>query len=60
MATIQVADLGTMPTIITTEALGYLKNNTVLARLVARDWDNEVAQYGQTIKDWPARFSQRQ
>lgn len=50
MATIQVADLGTIPTIVAAEALGYLKNNTVLARLVARDWDNEVAQYGQTIK----------
>lgn len=50
MPTIQVADLGTIPTIVAAEALGYLKNNTVLARLVARDWDNEVAQYGQTIK----------
>lgn len=50
MATIQIADLGTIPTIVAAEALGYLKNNTVLARLVARDWDNEVAQKGQTIK----------
>lgn len=50
MATIQIADLGTIPTIVAAEALGYLKNNTVLARLVARDWDNEVAQYGQVIK----------
>lgn len=50
MPTIQVADLGTIPTIVAAEALGYLKNNTVLARLVARDWDNEVAQWGQTIK----------
>lgn len=37
-------------TIIAAEALGYLKSNTVLARLVARDWDNLVAQYGQTIQ----------
>lgn len=38
-----------IPTIVAAEALGYLKANTVMARLVARDWDNEVAQYGQTI-----------
>lgn len=38
-----------IPTIVAAEALGYLKANTVLARLVARDWDNEVAQFGQTI-----------
>lgn len=37
-------------TVIAAEALGYLRANTVLARLVARDWDNEVASYGQTIK----------
>ncbi|MBN1991350.1 MAG: hypothetical protein JW953_01505 [Anaerolineae bacterium] len=36
-------------TIVAAEALGYLKANTVLARLVARDWDNEVAVYGQTV-----------
>lgn len=38
-----------IPTIVAAEALGYLKANTVLARLVARDWDNDVAQFGQTI-----------
>jgi len=43
----EVADA--IPTIVAAEALGYLKANTVLARLVSRDWDNEVAQYGQTI-----------
>lgn len=37
-------------TIIAAEALGYLKANTVLARLVARDWDNEIARYGQVVK----------
>lgn len=50
MANITSAQLGTIPTIVAAQALGYLKNNTVLARLVARDWDNEVAQKGQTIK----------
>lgn len=38
-----------IPTIVAAQALGYLKANTILARLVNRDWDNEVAQYGQTI-----------
>ena len=50
MANITSAQLATIPTIVAAEALGYLKNNTVMARLVARDWDNEVARYGQTIK----------
>lgn len=36
-------------TIVAAEALGYLKDNTVLAQLVNRDFDNEVAVYGQTI-----------
>lgn len=39
-----------LATIIAAEALGYLKSNTVLARLVARDWDDEVRQYGQIVK----------
>ncbi len=39
-----------LATIIAAEALGYLKSNTVLARLVARDWDDLVASYGQTVK----------
>lgn len=50
MPNIRINDLGTIPTIVAAQALGYLKNNTVMAQLVARDWDNEVAQYGQTIK----------
>lgn len=50
MANITSAQLGTLPTIVAANALGYLKNNTVLARLVARDWDNQVATHGQTIK----------
>lgn len=39
-----------LATIIAAEALGYLKSNTVLARLVARDWDDNVASYGQAVK----------
>lgn len=38
-----------IPTIVAAAALGYLKANTVLARLVNRDYDNEVAVYGQTV-----------
>lgn len=50
MANITTTLVGdTIPTIIGAEVLGYLKANTVMARLVRRDWDNEVAQYGQTI-----------
>lgn len=47
IGTSQVGD--SIPTIVAAQALGYLKANTVMARLVARDWDNEVAQAGQTI-----------
>lgn len=39
-----------LATIIAANALGYLKSNTVLARLVARDWDDNVASYGQAVK----------
>lgn len=39
-----------LATIIAAEALGYLKANTVMARLVARDWDADVAAYGQSVK----------
>jgi len=50
MANITVTEVAdAIPTVVAAEALGYLKANTVLARLVSRDWDNEVAQYGQTI-----------
>lgn len=48
ITTTQVDDA--LATIIAAEALGYLKANTVLARLVARDWDSAVAAYGQTVK----------
>ncbi|MGE5138305.1 MAG: P22 phage major capsid protein family protein [Rudaea sp.] len=36
-------------TIVAAQALGYLKANTVLARLVARDWDDEVATHGKIV-----------
>lgn len=36
-------------TIMAAEALGYLKANTVLARLVNRDWDDEIQTHGQTV-----------
>ena len=50
MANITVAEVAdAIPTIVAAEALGYLKANTVLARLVARDWDNEVQEAGKTI-----------
>lgn len=51
MGNITSTELGdSIATVIAANALGYLKANTTLARLVARDWDNEVAQHGQTIK----------
>ena len=50
MANIGTGELSnSIATIVAAEALGYLKANTVMARLVARDWDNEVAVHGQTI-----------
>lgn len=51
MANITTTEVtNSIPTIIAAQALGYLKANTVLAQLVRRDWDNEVAQFGNTIK----------
>lgn len=50
MANITTTQLATIATIVAAQALKYLKANTVMARLVARDWDDEVATYGQTIK----------
>jgi hypothetical protein len=51
MANITVAELNdSMPTIVAAEALGYLKANTVLARLVRRVWDDQPRTKGQVIK----------
>lgn len=50
MANITTTLVGdSIPTIVAAEALGYLKANTVMARLVNRDYSNEIATYGQTI-----------
>jgi len=47
ITTSQVGD--SIPVIVAAQALGYLKANTVMSRLVARNWDNEVANFGQSI-----------
>lgn len=50
MANITTPFVGdSIPTIVAAEALGYLKANTVMSRLVNRDYSNEVATYGQTV-----------
>lgn len=49
ITTTQIDDA--LATIIAAQSLGYLKANTVLARLVARDWNGgEFATKGQAIK----------
>ena len=47
IGTSQVGD--SIPVIVAAQALGYLKANTVMSRLVARNWDNEVATAGQSV-----------
>lgn len=50
MANITVTEVGDgLATIVAAEALGYLKANTVMTRLASRNWDNEVALFGQTV-----------
>lgn len=50
MANITLNEVGdSLATVIAAQALGYLRANTVMARLVARNWDNLVAQRGQTV-----------
>ncbi len=50
MANITLTELSTaIPTIVAAEALGYLKANTVMAQLVARDWDSDIAEYGVAV-----------
>lgn len=50
MANIGTGELSnSIATVVAAQALGYLKANTVLARLVSRDWDNEIATHGQTV-----------
>lgn len=38
-----------IPTIVAAEALGALKANTVMAGLASRDWESDVASYGDTV-----------
>lgn len=50
MANIRTTELSVnIATIIAAEVLGYLKANCVLARLVNRNFENEVASYGQSV-----------
>lgn len=39
-----------IPTLVARRALTNLQTNSVLSRLVARDWDSEVAEYGNAVK----------
>lgn len=51
MANITTTEVNdSIATIIAAQALGRLRSNMVMARLVARDWDTEVAKYGQTVQ----------
>jgi len=48
VTTTLVAD--STPAIVAAEALGYLQANTVLANLVNRNYENEVAEFGSSVK----------
>jgi hypothetical protein len=51
MANITTTELAnSIATIVAAQVLGYLKANTVLAGLVNRDYENEVATHGQTVQ----------
>lgn len=39
-----------VPIIVAAKTLEYLKANTVMTQLVRRDFDNDVAQYGDTVR----------
>lgn len=47
ITTTEAADF--IPEIVAAEALGYLAANTVMVPLVNRDYENEVASYGDTV-----------
>jgi hypothetical protein len=49
MANITTAEITTLATIVSARALGKLKGNTVLARIINRNYDNEVAQRGKIV-----------
>lgn len=44
----EVADV--IPTIVAAQTLGALRSNLVLANIINRDYDEEVARYGQTVQ----------
>lgn len=48
MANISESDV-TLATVVASEALGALKANTVLSRVVNRDYEDEVAEHGQIV-----------
>lgn len=51
MANITVAEVNDgLATIIAAQALGRLRSNAVLANLVARDWDNDIATHGEAVQ----------
>ena len=51
MANVTTSEVGdSLATIVAAEALGRLRSNSILSRLVARDWDANVASYGQVVK----------
>jgi P22 coat protein - gene protein 5 len=51
MANISVADVDdSIPTLVAAEALGALYANVVIANVVNRDFENEIAEVGQSIK----------
>ena len=50
MANITQAEITTLATMVAAGSLGKLKSNTVLARIVNRDYDSEVAQRGKTVQ----------
>lgn len=50
MANITSSEVSTaIATIIAAQALGYLRGNTVASRIFNRDYENDIASYGQTV-----------
>jgi hypothetical protein len=49
MANITQAEITTLATIVAARALGKLKSNTVLARIVNRQYENEIASKGKIV-----------
>lgn len=49
MANITQAEVTTLATMVAAQALGKLKSNTVLAGIINRNYDNEVASAGKIV-----------